>query len=110
MYLVVMSKLIKTLALVSAVVHLVIPSQGAASAMSELDLIVRFSVAQTLTLQTGITVNEDDVQNLKLTKTTPSLVVVCSDVMVETRVFQCKTEIERRADGSFGLDQTVCHD
>ncbi|MBK7892449.1 MAG: hypothetical protein IPJ84_16865 [Bdellovibrionales bacterium] len=110
MYLVVMSKLIKTLALVSAVVHLVIPSQGAAAAMSELDLIVRFSVAQTLTLQTGITVNEDDVQSLRIVTTTPGFVVVCSDVTVETRVFQCKTEIERRADGSFGLDQTVCHD
>ena len=109
MYLVVMSKLIKTLALVSAVVHLVIPSQGAASVMSELDLIVRFSVAQTLTLQTGVTVNEDDVQSLRIVTTTPGFVVVCSDVTVESRVFQCKTEIERRADGSFGLDQTVCH-
>ena len=110
MYLVVMGNLIKTLALVSTVVHLVIPSRAAASMMSELDLIVRFSVAQTLTLQTGVTVNEDDVQNLKLINTTPSLVVVCSDVTIETRVFQCTTEIERRADGSFGLDQTVCHD
>lgn len=109
MYLVVMSKLIKTLALVSAVVHLVIPSRGIASVMSELDLIVRFSVAQTLTLQTGVTVNEDDVQNLKLIQTTASVVVVFSDVMVETRTFQCKTEVERRTDGSFGLDQTVCH-
>lgn len=109
MYLVVMGKLIKTLALVSAVMHLVIPSQGKASTMSELDLIVRFSVAQTLSLQTGITVNEDDVQNLKIVTTTSHVVVVFSDVMVETRTFQCKTEVERRADGSFGLDQTVCH-
>ena len=110
MYLVVMSKLIKTLALISAVVHLVTPSQGVASVMSELDLIVRFSVAQTLALQTGVTVNEDDVQNLELVATTPKLVVVTSEVTIETRVFLCKTEIERRTDGSFGLDQTVCHD
>lgn len=110
MYLVVMSKLIKILAQGSAIMHLIIPSQAKASMMSELDLIVRFSVAQTLTLQAGLTVNEDDVQNLRLVQTTPSLVVVDSDVTVETRVFQCKTEIERRTDGSFGLDQTVCHD
>lgn len=109
MYLVAMSKLIKTLALGSVVMHLVIPSLSNASIMSELDLIVRFSVAQTLTLQTGTTINEDDVQNLRLIKTTPGVAVVCSEVTVDTRLFQCKTEIERRSDGSFGLDQTVCH-
>ena len=77
--------------------------------MSELDLIVRFSVAQTLTQETGIVVNEEDVQNLTLTATTSEKVVVCSEVVVEAVAYKCVTEIERRANGSFGLDQTVCH-
>lgn len=92
------------------VAHLVISSHASASVMSELDLIVRFSVAQSLASRTGIPVNEDDVQNLKIVARTANTVVVSSEAKIDTRVFFCVTEVELRGDRSFGLDQTVCHD
>lgn len=78
-----------------------------AYSMADLCSAVQFSVAQTLTAETGHLIFEDEVRHLKLFIATSSEVRVGSEIQVNGVLYVCLTRIAVN-DHALGADQTVC--